>query len=116
MQELEELIPPNDGAPYQLSQGQEYTYGEMLELLTIHRDIILTIWPAQESQLRQGLTVRKSKLKKKMEDEGIPVDQEFLAFDSYPSKSVKGAIDVRIKLTKRSAIQVLGIATPDPEL
>lgn len=99
--------------PFVLEQDTEYTFSELLNLLQQHTEIILTILPAQEESLRQGLTVRKSKEKKKLKDAGVPVNNETLEFVSYKSKTVPRALDVHIKLVKPAGIKILGMKLPD---
>lgn len=105
-----------DGLPFELQQGTDYTYSEILQTVEIHKDVIITIWPQQVDTLKKGLAVRKSKQKKKLEGQGIVQDEEFLSFNAYTSKTIKGAVDVRIKLAPRSSITVLGLNVPDDEL
>lgn len=99
--------------PFALANDTTYTYSEILDLLTVHRDIILTVNPADIESIKQGLTVRKSKIKKRLKDQGIPVDDDYLDFSAYKSKAIPGAAEVRIKLLKRSAIRVLAVHVPD---
>jgi hypothetical protein len=106
----------NPTIPFELDAGQEYTYPELLAMLQTHGEIILTISEMDVEALRAGLTVRKSKERAKLKAKGVPVDDAILEFVVYPSKKIRGAKDVHIKLAGRSGIRVLNMELPEDDI
>lgn len=102
--------------PFVLEEDTEYTFSELLALLQQHKEIIITIDPRNETALKQGLTVRKSKEKAKLKASGIPVANDTLAFNSYKSKKVRGAMDVHIRLEQPAGVKILGLTLPDDSI
>lgn len=97
---------------------QEYSFREILDMLTNRPDIMFTVPNEQVQELRSGLAARKAKDQQKLTKINVKADSLTLQYLVYPAtddagQPIEGHSIVRIKLAPRKGINILSIKFPD---
>lgn len=102
-----------------LDEDSSYNFRQLMDTLVENKDIIVTVPTEQVVALRAGLIMRKSKDNKKASRSGLLPNDEVLSFLVYPAKDkdtqkeLVGQTCVRVKLSAKRSITVIGIEVPD---
>jgi len=97
-----------------------YSFDEILTVLNIEKELILTIPADQEDELRKGLQARKSKINQGLKNKGMEPPKETLTFNSYPAKDsqnkvVDGIICVKVFLKERASVDIIKMEVPSKD-
>ena len=113
-----ELIMTDDFSLEDLDEGTEQakTPTQIYADLVAFGELILTVTKADVLPLRQGLASAKYKANQRAKEAGLPTESASLLFSETPNKDIPGAIDVKVTLGRKGAIQILKTTLPDPEL
>lgn len=99
-------------------EGTSYNFGELLDTLILHKDVILTVPDDQIDDLRKGLSLAKAKRNAKFKESGLAPMTEVLTYVPYKDKETEGTEDskVRVKLGPRTNVLIKKLELPDDSL
>lgn len=97
-------------------QEESKTPTQIYSELLAFGELILTVNKADVLPLRQGLASAKYKANQRAKEAGLAIETASLLFVETPNKEIPGAIDVKVTLGRKGAIQILRTTLPDPEL
>jgi len=119
MTSVSEEILPAEGSEFAklLQEEDEVTYNfqELLDALTEHRDMILTIPRDQVMPLRSGLSVAKAKRNAKFKSSGLAISTDTISYVVYDDETTKDTDNtkVRVKLGPRIGVNIKKLELPD---
>lgn len=98
-----------DDEAFVLEGSTTYSYAQILDLLEQHSSIIITIPVLSLDALKSGLSVRKSRMTRKLKEQDIPVDEQKLYYTQVGEVDSAGWLTVRIDLKASSGVVVKDI-------
>lgn len=100
------------------SEMQNLGFAECFDQLLAADELIFTIPASDEARFRKGLAVAKSRMAKKLAEDGLAGDTRILDFRALkPAPNTpEGFVDLQCSLKERSGVSVFSIRKPDPSL
>lgn len=95
---------------------QEISYAEILASAVLNGEVIITIFLEDEERVKTGIKNYKSKMATKAREEGQPVDNSLLIFESKPSKEYAGCIDLSIQSKNRGTVRIKAMRIPENDI
>lgn len=92
------------------------TYRQLLDTVTAHGEIIVTLAKDDVAACKRGLTVQKSRDKSKFTSAGLEADADVLRFYEIPIPDEKELIKLHIVRGSRKTVKIHSIQLPDNEL
>lgn len=97
------------------------SYRRLLNMLTEHKEIIITVDNSDVPSVKKGLTALKGRYTQKQKTAGIIASEEVLTYVSYPAKDERGVESLtqstlHITLGPRKGVKVYDLKLPDPSL
>lgn len=94
----------------------QITHEALWANLVLNSEIIITCDLAMVTTIKNGLKNVKARQASAQRQDGLVPISGVLSFDTKPSESIPGAIDLRCILTNKSTVKIHGIRIPDNEI
>jgi len=97
-------------------EEQEISYAEILASAMLNGEIIITIFLEDEERVKTGIKNYKSKTATKAREEGQPIDNSLLIFESKPSKDFAGCLDLSVQCKNRGTVKIKAMRIPENDI
>lgn len=92
--------------------GSNLSFEEIFTAVQFNGEVVCTIPKMDEARVRTGIKNLKAKQLVKSRELGLAPDLYTLAFDSTPSATYAGAVDLRISISRKAEVKTLGFYIP----
>lgn len=111
----------NDEVEFADSDEENISFRRILNMLTDHKELIITVANQDVPSVKKGLTALKGRDTQKLKSAGIANNEEVLTYVSYPAKDERGVesmtqTSLHITLGPRKGVKIFDIKLPDPTL